>query len=102
MLSHLREAPDEVEMSIKSTAWITREQAIDRIREVAELFIAKNYREIEARSYDPDVDLLEFAGRWQPIDVSALENWTDKMLEDYMDNPFFRDSMFDNYLIKKE
>jgi hypothetical protein len=31
-----------------------------------------------------------------------LSKWTDKMLEDKMDEPFYRFSMFDNYLIKDD
>ena len=86
-------------MGIKSTAHITREEAISRIAEMNDLFIMKNYREIEARSCEQDVDLKKFVDDWTTIHPHNLENWTDTMLSDYMDNPFFRHSMFSNYLI---
>jgi len=107
-------------MGIESTRYITREDAIDRIKEISELFIAAKlvyrvmsveatreeiYREIEEKGFEQGTDVWsveEFAGNWTPDEVSDLENWTDEMLGDYMDNSFFRYSMFENYLVKKE
>ena len=89
-------------MGIQSTSYITREEAIDRIREIAGLFVEGNYKEIEELSFEdgPDVQSLsEFAAAWTPIDTSNLEGWTNEMLGDYMDNSFFRYSMFDNYSV---
>ena len=88
-------------MGVQSTAYITREHAIDRITYMAEMFIRRDYRRIQAESFDPDFGIQEFVDNWEPIDVDNLENWTDGMLEDYMDRPFFRHSMFDNYLIRE-
>ncbi len=104
-------------MGIESTAYITREEAIDRIREIANLISSARLgyrvmrvdvgeeeicREIEEDSGEYDYDVQEFVDDWEPIDTSGLENWTDEMLGDYMDKPFFRYSMFSNYLIEKE
>ena len=92
-------------MGIESTRYITREDAIDRIKGISQLFIERNYREIEAQSYERGTDvwsLQEFADRWNPDEVAGVENWTDEMLGDYMDNSFFRYSMFENYLVEKE
>ena len=88
-------------MSIQSTVYITREHAIDRITDMARLFISKDYRQIQAKSFDPDFDIKEFVYCWDLRDVDSLKNWTDEMLGDYMDLPFFRHSMFDNYLIRE-
>jgi len=87
-------------MSIKSTVYITREHAISRITEMLELFISNNYKEIEARSFEQDVNLQKFIDGWKIIYPRNLEKWTDLMLGDYMDKPFFRHSMFENYLIE--
>ena len=89
-------------MGIQSTSYITREQAISRIKEIATLLKEQNYREVKSRSFDPHVNMLEFVENWKPINVFGLDNWTDEMLGDYMDYPFFRHSMFDNYLIGGE
>jgi len=89
-------------MGVQSTAYITREHAIDRITDMAEMFIHRDYRKIQAESFDPDIGVQEFVDSWEPIDTDNLENWTDEMLGDYMDNPFFRHSMFNNYLIEDE
>ena len=89
-------------MGIQSTSYITREHAIDRITYMADMFIRRDYRKIQAESFDPDIDMWGFVDDWEFIDVENLENWTDEMLGDYMDRPFFRHSMFDNYLIREE
>ena len=107
-------------MGIQSTRYITREDAIDRIKEISELFIAAKlgyrvmrvdaireeiYREIEEKGFEQGTDVWsveEFADRWTPDEVSGVEDWTDEILGDYMDNSFFRYSMFENYLVEKE
>jgi len=35
-------------------------------------------------------------------DITVIHNYTNSMLGDKMDEPFFRYSMFDNYIIKEE
>ena len=92
-------------MGIESTRYITREDAIDRIKGIAKLLIERDYREIETQSFERGTDvwsLREFADNWNPGEVSGVENWTDEMLGNYMDNSFFRYSMFENYLVKEE
>ena len=86
-------------MSIKSTMTIPYQEAVDRIKLVASLIKEENYREIEKISFDPDLDVQQFVRDNLPIDVSNIENWTYEMIEDVLDEPFFRKSMFDNYLI---
>lgn len=89
-------------MGIKSTVYIKRKEAIDRITEVTLLIFTKNYRKLEQTSFEPHENIQEFVDNWKIINVDNLEKWTDSMLGDYMDNPFFRRSMFDNYLIRDE
>ena len=90
-------------MSIQSTAYITREDAINRIAYIASLLTTKNYEELKSSSFEGGCySLSDFVEDWEPSDVENLENWTDVMLEVYMDNPFFRHSMFNNYLIEDE
>jgi len=92
-------------MGIESTRYITREDAIDRIKGMSQLFIERNYLEIEAHSFEQGIGggrMLEFVDNWNPDEVYGFENWTDEMLGNYMDNPFFRYAMFENYLIEEE
>ena len=89
-------------MSIKSTQEITLEAAIERIKYMAELIHDKNYREIKEASFESNHDVLDFVIENYSIDVSDIDKWTDKMLEDKMDEPFFRWSLFDNYWIVEE
>uniref|UniRef100_A0A6H1ZDD5 Uncharacterized protein n=1 Tax=viral metagenome TaxID=1070528 RepID=A0A6H1ZDD5_9ZZZZ len=86
-------------MGVQSTRHITRECAKSRIKEISILFQEKNYRKIEEQTYESIVDLQEFVDNWNLVDISKIENWTDKMLGNFIDKPFFRHSMFDNYLI---
>ena len=87
-------------MGIKSTQNITRVHAISRIIEIATLIKEENYLAIEEASFETEVNLQKFINNWTSIDLSNIDNWTNKMLEDYMDNPFFRHSLFDNHLIE--
>lgn len=89
-------------MGIQSTRYIKREEAIERIIEVTILIFRKNYRKLEQVSFEPDKNIKEFIDNWEPIDIRNIDSWTNEMLADYMDNPFFRRSMFDNYLIEYE
>lgn len=90
----------EDNMGYKSTVNITRRQAIDRIIEIYWLIIQKNYKELYMACDEPDHDLETFVKYFEKIDISNLNNWSDKMLADFLDQPFFRFSMFDNYLIE--
>lgn len=87
-------------MGIQSTQDITRDQAIYRIVQVSNLIKTKNYIELEQTSFEPDINLQEFVDNWDGKDTTYINNWTDKMIEDIMDEPFFRYSMFENYLIR--
>ena len=87
-------------MSIQSTRHISRDSAISRINEIAKLAVNKDYREIESITSEGGCDLRTFVDNFKPIgDVSK---WTNRMLEDYIDAPFYRFSMFDNYFINDE
>ena len=86
-------------MSIQSTQDIPRENAIWRIRNTVTLLNQKNYREIEEMAYENNFNVQLFVDNWIPIDISNIDFWTDEMLANQMDCPFFRYSMFDNYQV---
>ena len=88
-------------MSIKTTRDITRAEAIERIKSIASLHSEKHYLEIDCLSFETNYDIQDFVDGDLPYDVFNIEKWTDKMLENVMDEPFFRHSLFDNYLIKE-
>lgn len=91
-------------MGIKSTRDISREIAIERILEMDALIEDRNYREIENNSGEHDYNLPEYINDVKPLNINkeTLEKWTDTMIEDKMDEPYYRYSMFDNYLIKQD
>lgn len=85
-------------MGIKSTKFVSREFAITRILFVETLLKAKNYIALEKITNEHDISMTSFVKNYEPID-SDIEMWTDEMLGDKLDEPFFRESIFDNYLI---
>lgn len=91
-------------MGIKSTSYVTRESAISRILEVDGLLCQKHYRALEATTSEHNYDLEAFVDSTEPLNVThgCLSRWTDTMLEDKLDEPFYRWSMFDNYYIRED
>lgn len=85
-------------MSVQSTVDISREDAIDRIKKIHFLASEKDYVGIARLSYEPDADIQSFVNDLKNID--DIEKWTDRMIEDVIDLPFYRKSMFDNYSVK--
>ena len=87
-------------MSIQSTVEIPRFLAISRIAEIDELANQRDYYKIVMLSHEPDYDVKLFmedsAAERTENDLSKFSN---KMLEDIMDTPFYRFSMFENYNI---
>jgi len=88
-------------MSIYTTQHITREQAIRRIMEIAESVILKHYRDIELATNEHDYNIAEFVNEGFDFNISDVENWSNEILSDKMDEPFYRYSIFDNYLISE-
>lgn len=88
-------------MGIRSTRNISRDFAIQRILEVNFLLEERDYRALEDIICE-DGSVKYFIDNEQPLDINPdeLERWTDTMLEDKIDEPFWRLSMFDNYLIR--
>lgn len=85
-------------MSIQSTQTITRQTAISRIYQINALLLAQDYLGIEDVTSEHNHDIQSFVDG-KAIILVNLERWTDKMLEDQMDKPFYRFSMFENYSI---
>lgn len=87
-------------MSIKTTQDISREDAIGRITKLVHLVGVRNYRGVSETSFEPDEDVRLFVDNLDLRCFISLEGWADTMLEETMDKPFFRYSMFDNYLVE--
>ena len=89
-------------MGIRSTRRISRDLATRRILEVNLLISQRDYRGLENCSGEYDYNIKEFVDGTVVDEVtsSGLSKWTDTMIADKMDEPFFRFSMFDNYLIE--
>lgn len=86
-------------MSIQSTSTISREDAIKRIKQISNFIINKNYKKLSENTLESEFGIKKFIDNWEPIDLDRLDYWSDSMLEDYIDRPFFRHSLFDNYQI---
>lgn len=94
-------------MSIQTTLNISRENAISRLLLVANLVSSRDYLELESNSSEDApahifVDDDDSQAIAQKLLNSDLSKWTNNMLENVLDKPFFRLSMFDNYIIVNE
>jgi hypothetical protein len=89
-------------MGIQSTQYITREKAINRITMIHRLIKEEEYSLLRKETWDTNHSVKEFINSNQDFSITNIEKWADEMLEEVMDKPFFRLSMFDNYLIREE
>lgn len=91
-------------MGIQSTEYVTRQAAITRVLEIDALLMQKRYRDIEEATSEHDYSVENFVNETKPlcITLDEIEQWTDSMIEDKLDEPFYRWSMFDNYYIREE
>jgi len=89
-------------MGIQHTIDITREQAIDRIKCISNLVLEKDFLKIEqTRNYEDD-SLTDFvADNINTVEEITLncDKYTNQMLEEIIDKPFYRFSMFENYFV---
>ena len=89
-------------MGIKSTRFITRDAAIDRIREITYMVTHKRFRDLEEISSESGINIEKFVNDGVSFDIKNILQWTDNMLSNQMDIPFYRHSMFNNYYIGVE
>ena len=100
-------------MGIRSTQYISRQDAIERISEQVKYLIKGHYYNLQQRSSE-DTPLDGLILVYLEDEILSLPNTrvlsealtninhlTDKMLEDIMDLPFIRYSMFENYIINE-
>lgn len=85
-------------MSIYTTVKIRREEAIKRIEKINAMVLDRDYRGVEAASFEPDNDVEDFVNFHAAL-VTNLEKWTNGMLEKMMDRPFFRHDNSTNYIV---
>ena len=92
-------------MSIQTTMPIARSVAISRLQNVVDVIMAKDYKRLEEMSFEEDYLVDEFLNRefesleWAETDVSK---WTNHMIEEQIDRPFYRISMFENYTVVED
>lgn len=88
-------------MGVKSTRHITRSQAIDRINRILSLTKAKDYRAVESETEEDPQNLEKFVDEYSKSEL-VVDKWTNRMLENLIDKPFFRHSEFDNYIVEDD
>jgi 1-deoxy-D-xylulose 5-phosphate reductoisomerase len=86
-------------MSTQSTVEISRTTAIERIKLICKLAREYNYLVIFNNSNE-QLSVQEFVDRGISFNDTHINKWTDEMLEEVMDKPFFRFSRFENYRVK--
>jgi len=80
-------------MGIQSTRTVSREWALNRVELISTLAVECNFREIQSRSYEDGLDIRSV----KPTD--PFVNFTNDMLSEVLDLPFYRESLFENYLV---
>lgn len=84
-------------MGIQSTQKMSRSSAIERITKIVRLIEYKDYLGIESCTFEQDISIKDFVNDGVCVDIDGIEKWTNEMLGDQLDQPFFRLSLFDNY-----
>ncbi len=88
-------------MSIKTTRHVTRDWVIKRLQLVCSIANERDYLELEKNSFERENDIESFINNFYVKDYRFYK-YTNGMLEKLIDKPFFRESMFDNYIIQDE
>ena len=96
-------------MGIESTRDINRTDAIDRIKYIINLIEETNWVELYNIAEDEDGNFKdEFVNEYNDLYkdyiynnniFKSLDKWPNKYLEDFMDKPGVRYSIFENYMI---
>ena len=96
-------------MSIQSTIRITRDSAIKRVKDVYKAICARDYYSLGKMSFEDDrFEGARFVHKFVAdfdvcaFDIKNVDKWTDGMLADVLDGPFFRWSKFDNYVVSEQ
>ena len=84
-------------MSIKTTRDITRKFAINRIKHIGNLIKERDFHALELETYEPVCDIEDFVSRNFEFDFDRVDRWTNDMIEQLIDSPFFRYSHCENY-----
>lgn len=87
-------------MSVQSTICILREDAIERILKINELLKMRNYKAIDETTTETD-SVQWFVNNIKPLDddIESLNYWTNDMIQDKINDPFYRKSEYENYAI---
>lgn len=94
-------------MGIQSTRYITRDDALERVEMVAKLYRERDFRGLEQlnnnEEISPTAAIRTYRKQVKKYTKEAKREKESKhILGQIMDLPFFRDSIFDNYLIVSE
>lgn len=89
-------------MSIKTTQTVSRRWAIERIQNIYQYVLDKNFIAVANSTFEPDNNLTLFVCETEIHLIGHIDKWTNEMIEEILDMPFFRKSMFDNYFVVNE
>lgn len=93
-------------MSIKTTIKITRQEAIDRLNLIKNWIINYQYIDIDQNSNENSYrdDLMKFVDFYNERFSNTpkkymFENYSNRMLEDFMSSPYYRFTPDENYSV---
>lgn len=89
-------------MGYQSTVQISRQEAIDRIQDIHHLIVCKRYKDLVDNSFETDYSVKKYVEDYVPIDIGLVHQWSTDMIADQMNEPYFRRSLFDNYIVYED
>jgi len=89
-------------MSIKTTKTVSRKWALARIKEIYSYALWKDFDKLLTSTEEREALLTDLFDKISEIpNIKDLNSWANKELEDLLDQEYFRESMFDNYIIEE-
>jgi hypothetical protein len=91
-------------MSYSEHIEITRDEAIERIKKIALLFIEKKYQEIKEESNEIEECVVNAVHNMYSLNslfymVNSAEEYPEEIIEDIINRPFFRNDVNGNYIV---
>lgn len=88
-------------MSIKTTQTVSRKWALSRIKKIYMCAFWRDLDELLTNTGEREALLTDLFEKVSKIpNIEDLNGWSNKGIEDLLDQEYFRESMFDNYIVE--
>jgi len=87
-------------MSLYSTHTVTRKHAINRIKSIQHAVLNRDHQNLDKSCFEADYTVYSFVNEHILPDISDIDTWTNDTIQELLNQPFYRETMFDNYIIE--